>query len=233
MKNKKTISSHNHFIGAVWAAVHCAQKSRNNKFRVVQLPGQKRWSVVDQQFCLEPTLKVAFAVKSYRTKREHITACGKAGTAIRKWQEVLYREFTSTGDTKCIPCRAYNNTHEQLLLIAVKYNNPTAVELLIKAHADVNYATGRPLRTAVKHNHQAVVLALLNAGASIKTTEYFSTPKRWTAFLANVVAILKTANFDENLAVFDELAEIACDPACRPTVLELAQYYPSLLAKLI
>jgi hypothetical protein len=224
----------------VWAAVNSARTVRNNRFRVIQIESQKWWTVVDQQFCMAAKQKVAFDVKSYRSDREHTIACRKASATVRKWQESLYRIVAKTGDTKCIPGHFRDNTHEQLLKIAVYKNNVAVIEMLIRADADLNYAAGRALRIAVHRNHQASVLALLKGGAFIHATRdvifaprHYGSPKRWLSFLANLVGHIKTAKLDEDLPLFDELVEIAQEPACRPAVLELAKYYPTLLAKLL
>ena len=236
MKRTKIISSHNHFIGAVWTAVHCAQKTRNQCFRVVQLPRQQRWTVVTGQATKQ---KAAFTVKSYHSRAEHKIACTAAGDAIKKWQNSLYQEFTTTGSTKCIPRRISNETHEQLLLMAVLKNHAIAIAQLVLAGANVNYRAGNPLRIAVQRNKRVSALALLNSGASIKATQYllyspfYGRPKRWQSFLAALVGHIKTAELDENLPMFVELAEIAQEPACRRIVMDLAGKYPGLLAKLL
>ena len=236
----KPFSTHNKFSGAVWLAVHLARRSRNSRFRVVQLPGQKRWSIVDQSYRIQANQKTKFAVKSYQTNREHITACRKAAAAIRKWQESLYRIVTKTGDTKCIPGHFRDNTHEQLLKLAVYKNNVAVIELLIRAGADLNYAAGRALRIAVHRNHQASVMALLKGGASIHDTrevifapQHDGSPKRWLSFLNNLVGHIKTTPLDENLPLYDELVAIAQEPACRSVIINLASNYPKLLAKLL
>ena len=124
--------------------------------------------------------------------------------------------------------------------MAVLKNNATAVELLLKASADANYDAGKPLRIAVRHDHHEVVLALLKGGASINATrelhftpQFIGTSKTWQTFLAKLVGHIKFAGLDETLPVFDELAEIAQEPACRRIVQELTEQYPRLLAKLL
>lgn len=240
MKPTKITSSHNHFCGAVWAAVHCAQKTRNNCYRVVQMTGQKRWSVVNKHYCQTTRRKAAFTVNSYRSHADHVQACDQAGNAIKKWRTALYREFVSLGNAKCIPRRMGNHTHEQFLKMAARKNNAAAIMLLITAGADVNHNAGMALRMAVHRNHQASVIALLNAGASVQTTrdllfapQIYGTARRWMALLVGLVTLIKDAGLNENLPVFDELAQIAHEPACRPVIIELASNYPKLLAKLV
>ena len=94
-------------------------------------------------------------------------------------------------------------------------NNATAVALRIGVGADVNYAAGNLLRIAVRHKYHEVVLALLKAGAAIKTPQtlhfipqIYGPPKQWWNFLENLVGHIKFAGLDENLPLFDELAEI-------------------------
>jgi hypothetical protein len=235
MRPLKIVSAHNHFIGAVWAAVHNAQKSRNKYFHVVRLPGKKRWSVVGG-----PNGKASFTIKSYHGRPGHIMACTAAGEAIRRWETKLYKELIATGKTTHIPRRVNNNTHENLLKMAVVKNNATAVAQLIGVGADVNYHANSLLRIAVRHNHQESVLALLRGGASIKTTQklhfippIYGPPKQSLMFLERLVGHIKFAGLDENLPIFDELAEIAQEPACRKIIEGLTGPYPRLLAKLL
>ena len=237
MSPTKTISAHNHFIGAVWAAVHYAQKTRTKCFCVVRLPSQKRWSVVIGQTSKQ---KAKFTVHSYRRRAGHRITCAAAGVAIRKWEQALYKELVATGKTKHIPRRVGNNTHEHLLKMAVLQNNVNAVDLLIGVGADANYDVGKPLRIAVRHNHQALVLSLLKGGASVKAMrkllyapQFSGTPKRWLDFLTALADMVKHAGLDENLTFFDELVEIAQEPASRKIIGGLTGQYPRLLAKLL
>jgi hypothetical protein len=232
-----SLSTHNHFVGAVWAAVRFAQTMRNNCFRVVRLPGQKRWSVVNRRITKQPA---AFTIKSYRSYSQHKNACAAAGDAIKKWREALYREFTSTGSTKCIPRRVGNDTHEHLLVMAARKNNATAMTLLVQAGVNVNHAAGEPLRIAVHRKHHPSLLVLLKAGASVQVTrgllyapESYGTQRKWRGFLARLVTLIKNAKLDSSLPMFDDLVEIAQEPECRAAVLELAEHYPQLLARIL
>lgn len=226
------ISAHNHFIGAVWAAVHYAQKSRNKCFQVVRLLGNKRWSVVSGS-----KQKASFTIKSYHSRASHNIACRAAGEAIRKWEQALYKELVATGKTKHIPRRIGNSTHEHLLKMAVFQNNAAAIAQLIGVGADVNYHANSLLRVAVRHNQHEAVLALLEGGAVIKAQQKYDfiphPPKQWLVYLECLVGHIKFASLAENLPVFDELIEIAQEPACRKIIEGLTGQYPGLLAKLL
>ncbi len=121
--------------------------------------------------------------------------------------------------------------------MAVLKNNATAVALLIKAGADVNYHANSPLRIALRHNHQESVLALLKGGAAIKAPQKYDfiphPPKQWLVYLECLVGHIKFASLAENLPVFDELVEIAQEPAYRQIIKGLTGQYPRLLAKLL
>ena len=232
MKPSKIFSAHNHFTGAVWAAVHYAQKSRNKYFHLVLLCGRKRWSVVGST-----KHKASFTIKSYHGRSGHTVACRAADDAIRKWETKLYKELVATGKTKHIPRRIGNSTHEHLLKMAVFQNNAAAIAQLIGVGADVNYHANSPLRIALRHNHQESVLALLKGGAAIKAPQKYDfiphPPKQWLVYLECLVGHIKFASLAENLPVFDELVEIAQEPACRKIIEGLTGQYPGLLAKLL
>jgi len=231
------VSTHNKLSSAVWAAVHLARTTIANRYRVVQIPGQKRWSVVDQN-CEVPTkLKIVFKMRCYKSHQEHQTACRKAIACICKWQESLYRQFKNDWDVSLIP---KDNTREQLLKMAVRENNAEAIRRIAFTGANIGYINGLPIRLAMRKQHWDAVVALIKAGASITVIrdqvfapEVYTEKSVWLALLTQLARLIEHAKLDENLPVFDDLASLAQDPICRPVVIKLTEQYPGLSAKLL
>ena len=233
-------SRHNHFCGAIRAAVHHAGQSKKQRFFVVQAPGKRRWLVVDQQFIFETRGKSVFKVSSYRTRAQHARACSHAHMAIDTWRLALYQKLAATGDPRWIPRRSSDHSQEILLEIAARHNNTSVIALLIRAGADVNYNAGKALRIAVLHDHEDAITTLLASRASILQTrsliyrpQMSVTPRSWMYFFNRLIGFIKNAGLDENLPAFSELAEIAREPTFRPAIENLATKYPALTGKLL
>ena len=239
IKSPHIHSRHNHFCGAIWAAVHRAGRTMKQRFFVVQEPGHRRWLVTDRRFVQKMRCKVLFAVKSFRSMRQRVRACLRAQQAIDRWREALYREIAA-GNTRCIPPKSSDHTREWLLQRAARENNTPTMTLLLNAGADANHGAGKALRIAVHRRHGDAIITLIEAGASILSTrcltyfpEIYGTPRSWKIFLALLIVVIKKADLDESLPIFDELAEIAREPAFRPAIKDLATKYPALTAKLL
>jgi hypothetical protein len=185
-----------------------------------------------------PGRKAQFKVKGYLDHEpEHLTACRKAGTAVRKWQERIYRK-AATGDLSCLPAK--DNIRAAILCLAVQKNDTAAITALCQAGVDVNSGNGRALRRAMRTHRPQAVLALLQAGASAQivfqlsfTPQLYGSPGLWFNLMEDLVCIIADANLDEGLPVFRDLAKMAGDSACRPLIVRLATKYPSLLAQLL
>lgn len=149
----------------------------------------------------------------------------------------MYKRFKVDWDASLVP---KDNTRESFLKFAVRENNAEAIRRIAFIGANVDYVNGLPLRLAMRRQHWDAVLALLKAGASITVvreqvfapTVYVKT-KVWLRFLTQVVQLIQHSKLDEKLQVFDELASLAQDPACRPIVIKLTDQYPCLLAKML
>lgn len=230
-------STHNKMSSAVWVVVHLARTTTGNRYRVVQYPGQKRWSVVDQNCNFPTKLKTIFDLRCYKSHQEHQTACRKAIASICKWQKSLYRQFKNGWDVSLIP---KDNTREQLLKMAVRENNAEAIRRIAFTGANIGYVNGLPIRLAMRKQHWDAVVALIKAGASITVMrdqvfapEVYTKKSVWLALLTQLARLIEHAKLDENLPVFDDLASLAQDPICRPVVTKLAQQYPGLSAKML
>jgi hypothetical protein len=229
-------SAYDNFPDAVWATVRRAQITRRDSAcKVIQLPGQNLWLVVDEDF---PGRKAQFKVKGYLGHEpEHLTACRKAGTAVRKWQQRIYSK-ASTGDLSCLPAK--DNIRAAILCLAVQKDDTAAITALCQAGVDVNSGNGRALRRAMRTHRRHAVLALLQAGASVQiafqlgfTPQLYGSPESWFNLVEDLICIIADANLDEGLPVFRDLAKMAGDPACRSLIVRLATKYPSLLAQLL
>lgn len=229
-------SAYDNFPDAVWATVRRAQITRRGSAcKVIQLPGQNLWLVVDEDF---PGRKAQFKVKGYLGHEpEHLTACRKAGTAVRKWQERIYSK-ASTGDLSCLPAK--DNIRAAILCLAVQKDDTAAITALCQAGVDVNSGNGRALRRAVRTHRPQAVLTLLRAGASVQvafqlgfTPQLYGSPRSWSSHVKDLVCIIADANLDGGLPVFRDLAKMAGDPAFRSLIVKLATKYPSLLAQLL
>jgi hypothetical protein len=170
-------------------------------------------------------------------KQEHLTACRKAGTAVRKWQERIYSK-ASTGDLSCLPAK--DNIRAAILCLAVQKDDTAAITALCQAGVDVNSGNGRALRRAVRTHRPQAVLTLLQAGASVQvafqlgfTPQLYGSPGSWFNLVEDLICIIADANLDEGLPVFRDLAKMAGDQACRPLIVRLTTKYPSLLAQLL
>jgi hypothetical protein len=229
-------SAYDNFPDAVWAAVRRAQITRRGSAcKVIQLPGQNLWLVVDEDF---PGRKAQFKLKGYLGHEpEYLTARRKAGTAVRKWQELIYSK-ASTGDLSCLPAK--DNIRAAILCLAVQKDDTAAITALCQAGVDVNSGNGRALRRAMRTHRRHAVLALLQAGASVQiafqlgfTPQLYGSPESWFNLVEDLICIIADANLDEGLPVFRDLAKMAGDPACRSLIVRLATKYPSLLAQLL
>ena len=240
LKSPHIHSRHNLFCGAIWAAVHRAGRSRKQRFFVVQEPGQRRWLVANQLFITKTRCKSVFKVSSYRTHAQRARACANAHMAMDTWRLSLYQKLGATGDPRWIPRRSGDHNQEILLEMAARHNDTSVIALLIRAGADVNYNAGKALRIAVLHDHEDAITTLLASRASIISTrsliygpQFFGTPISWMYFFNRLIVVITKSDLDESLPIFDELAEIAREPAFRPAIKDLATKYPALTAKLL
>ena len=240
IKSPHIHSRHNHFCGAIWAAVHRAGRTMKQRFFVVQEPGHRRWLVANQQFIKETRCKSVFKVSSYRTPVQRVRACGNAHKAMDAWRLSLYQKLAATGDPRWIPRRSSDHSQEILLEIAARHNNTSVMALLIRAGADVNHNAGKALWIAVLHDHQDAITTLLASRASILCTrsllyrpQLSVTPRSWMQFLNHLIGFIKNAGLDENLPAFDELNALAREAVFRPLIEDLATRYPTLSAKLL
>ena len=190
---------------------------------------------MDEDF---PGRKAQFKLKGYLGHEpEYLTARRKAGTAVRKWQELIYSK-ASTGDLSCLPAK--DNIRAAILCLAVQKDDTAAITALCQAGVDVNSGNGRALRRAMRTHRRHAVLALLQAGASVQiafqlgfTPQLYGSPESWFNLVEDLICIIADANLDEGLPVFRDLAKMAGDPACRSLIVRLATKYPSLLAQLL
>ena len=240
VKSPHILSRHNHFCGAIRAAVHHAGQTKKQRFFVVQAPGKRRWLVVDQQFIFETRGKSVFKVSSYRTRAQHARACSHAHMAIDTWRLALYQKLAATGDPRWIPRRSGDYNQEILLEMAARHNNSSVIALLIRAGADVNHNAGKALWIAVLHDHKDAITTLLASRASILQTrsliyrpQMSVTPRSWMYFFNRLIGFIKNAGLDENLPAFDELNALARETVFRPLIEDLATRYPTLSAKLL
>jgi hypothetical protein len=58
-----------------------------------------------------------------------------------------------------------NSRTDNLLSVAVKFNNINIVKMLVEYGANVNYESGTPLRIALENNHKDIILYLVENGA--------------------------------------------------------------------